>query len=153
MCAIVDNSARDEVFGGAESPAGKFFLTWLTKGRGRLVVGGKLRDELSGNQNFERWLPQAVQAGRARILGDNEVNDATRAVLADGVCRSDDPHIIALARISGTRLLYANDNALERDFKRLIPKGIVFTTKQDPQRQITQEHQSLLGSRRRICNC
>ena len=118
-----------------------------------MVVGGKLRDELSGNQNFVRWLRQAVQAGRARILDDNEVNDATRAVLADRVCQSDDPHVIALARVSGTRLLYTNDNALERDFKKLIPKGIIFTTKQDPQRQITREHQSLLGSRRRICDC
>ena len=52
MCAIVDSSARDEVFGGAKSPAGEFFLTWLTKGKGRLIVGGKLRDELSGSQNF-----------------------------------------------------------------------------------------------------
>ena len=118
-----------------------------------MVVGGKLRDELSGNQNFVRWLGQAVQAGRARILDDNEVNAVTRSLLADSVCRSDDPHVIALARISGTRLLYTNDIPLEKDFKRLIPKGIVFTTKQDPQRQLTQEHRSLLGSRRRICNC
>ena len=153
MCAIVDNSARDEVFGGAESPAGEFFFTWLTKGKGRLVVGGKLRDELSGNQNFVQWLRQAVQAGRARILDDKEVNTATCGVLTDRVCRSDDPHVIALARISGTRLLYTNDNDLEGDFKRLIPRGIVFTTKQDPQRQVTKEHRSLLSSRRRICNC
>ncbi|MCE2463042.1 MAG: hypothetical protein J4F46_03880 [Dehalococcoidia bacterium] len=81
------------------------------------------------------------------------MDDETRAVLADGVCRSDDPHVIALARISGTRLLYTNDNDLEGDFRKLIRRGIVFTTKQDPQRQITKEHQSLLGPRRRICIC
>ena len=102
-------------------------------------------------RTFVLWLRQAVQAGRARILDDNEVNAATSAVLADGVCQSDDPHVIALARISGTRLIYTNDNDLEGDFKRLIPKGIVFTTKQD--QQITPEHRSLLGSRRRICIC
>ena len=94
-----------------------------------------------------------MQSGRARILDDNEVNAATRAVLADGVCRSDDPHVIALAKISGTRLLYTNDNGLEGDFKKLIPKGIVLTTKQDTQKQITQEHRSLLGPHRRICIC
>ncbi len=86
-------------------------------------------------------------------MSDNEVNTETLSVLSDGVCRSNDPHVIALAKISGTRLLYTNDDDLEGDFKRLIRKGIVFTTKQDQRRQITQEHRSLLGSRRRICNC
>lgn len=47
MEAIVDNSARDEVFGSADSPAGKYFLTRLNKGKIRLVVGGKLLRELS----------------------------------------------------------------------------------------------------------
>ena len=153
MCAIVDNSVRDEVFGGAESAAGTFFLAWLTEGHGRLVVGGKLRDELSGNQNFVQWLRQAVQAGRARILDDNKVHMATNEVLAENICVSDDPHVIALAKISGTRLLFTNDFLLEADFKKNIPKGLIFTTKQDVQKQITREHRSLLNQRRRICNC
>lgn len=152
MCAIVDNSARDEVFGGAISAAGTYFLDWLTIGKGRLVVGGKLRDELSGNHRFVIWLRQAVQAGRATILDDTKVDAATEDVLAENSCRSDDPHVIALARISGTRLLFTNDIPLEGDFKKLIPKGIIYTTKQDPQRQITPEHRSLLSSRRRICS-
>ena len=38
MCAIVDANVRDEVFGNAASPAGKFFLDWLTSGKGKLVL-------------------------------------------------------------------------------------------------------------------
>lgn len=152
MCAIVDNSARDEVFGGANSPAGSYFLDWLTTGKGKLVVGGKLREELSGNQNFVTWLRQAIQAGRARVLEDSRVDAETQDVKAKNSCRSNDPHVIALAKVSGTRLLYTNDVLLEGDFKKLIPKGVVYTTKQDPMKQITREHQSLLGPRRRTCS-
>ena len=42
------------------------------------------------------------------------------------------PHVLALAQVSGARLLYSNDQTLQRDFKnsKLIknPRGNVYTT-------------------------
>ena len=67
------------------------------------------------------------------------------------ICRSDDPYIIALARISHTRLLFTNDAALQRDFKKIVGEGIIYTTKS--QSNVTRTHRSLLGPRRQICNC
>ena len=46
MCAIVDANVVSEVFGSNLSPAGEKFFDWLNKGSGRLVVGGKLLEEL-----------------------------------------------------------------------------------------------------------
>ena len=49
-----------------------------------------------------------------------------------GVCQSNDQHVIALAIVSGARLLYSNDRRLQRDFKdrRLIdPPGKVYSTR------------------------
>ena len=50
-----------------------------------------------------------------------------------GEITSDDPHVLALARVSGARLLYTKDNALIRDFKdkKFIdqPRGKVYTRK------------------------
>ena len=152
MCAIVDANVRDEVFGEAASPAGKFFLDWLTTGRGKLVVGGKLREELADNQNFKLWLSQAVQAGRARILDDGKVDSVTSDVLAESVCQSNDPHVIALARVSGVRLLYTNDGQLQQDFKTIIQEGVIYTTRLNKE-TVTRTHKSLLGTRRRICDC
>ena len=86
-------------------------------------------------------------------MDDNKVRMATTEVLAANLCMSDDPHVIALAKMSGTRLLFTNDILLEGDFKKNIPRGIIFTTKQDVRKQITREHRSLLNPRRRICNC
>ena len=75
MCAIVDANVRDQVFGDAPSPAGKHFLDWLTPERGgRLIVGGKLLEELSGLQKFLPWLRVSVKFGVAKIIPDDRVN-------------------------------------------------------------------------------
>ena len=137
MCAILDNSVRDQVFGNAPTERGRIFYNWLNTGKGRLVIGGKkLRAELAGNRpqpgsaNFRKWLPTAIRLGRVTEWDDREVDDATRDLKKDKVCQSDDPHIIALARASGARLLYTSDDDLESDFKnaRLIskPRGKIY---------------------------
>ena len=47
MCAIVDNNVVNEVFGGGPPEAGKQFRRWLGSRNGRLVVGGRLLEELT----------------------------------------------------------------------------------------------------------
>ena len=58
------------------------------------------------------------------------VNAEESLVVSTGLCVSDDPHIIALARVSGARTLCSNDNNLHTDFKnqRLLshPRGGVY---------------------------
>ena len=65
------------------------------------------------------------------------------------MCESDDPHIIALAQISGARLLYTNDLALQRDFRKrdLIadPRGKVYSTHRRD--DYTEAHRKLLSNR------
>ena len=67
-------------------------------------------------------------------------------------CRSNDQHVIALAQVSGARLLYSDDGDLHEDFKnnRLInrPRGVVYSTKNGD--NLTPAHRNLLG-RTDIC--
>ena len=151
MCAIVDNDVRDEVFGGAESPAGKLMLDWLT-GPGRLVVGGKLRAELAGSQAFTTWLRTASRFGRVINVSDAEVDAETDALDQQQVCRSNDTHVLALARKSKARLLFTNDRKLQQDFDdpKIVarPRGIVYTTRNGP--AVTKVHRDIL-SRKDIC--
>lgn len=133
MCAIVDNNVRHEVFGSAPTEAGQYFLDWLERGDGMLAVGGRLlRDELSGYQNFNVWLVQALLAGQARRVNDGEVDAATEKLKRLRICRSDDEHVLALAQVSGARLLYSNDRELQRDFRdrQIIEgaRGRIYTT-------------------------
>ena len=133
MCAIVDANVRDEVFGSASSEPGKFFLNWLRRpGGGRLALGGKLRSELAGLENFRRIYGLLRQNGRVVDIEDSVVDAETANLEARRICRSNDTHVLALARVSGARLLYTNDQALQEDFNspQLVsePRGRVYTT-------------------------
>ena len=124
MCAILDNSVRDEVFGNAPTDRGRLFYEWINRGQGRLAIGGtKLREELGGSTqqpgsvNFRRWLPTAIIRGFVIQPDDDEiVDEAARNLETQGICLSNDSHVLALAQDTGARLLYSNDEALRRDF-------------------------------------
>ena len=155
MCAIVDANVQHQVFGGNPTEAGKFFFDWLTKPRGGiLVVGGtKLQRELGSNSNFIRVLNERLQAGRARRIPNGIVDTEESKLRADDVCRSDDEHILALARKSGARLLFTNDRALQHDFKdRSIlggTRGRIYTTRDYT--DVRAAHRNLLR-RNDLCN-
>ena len=133
MCAIVDANVAGEVFGSNQTQAGAEFLKWLVSGRGRLIAAGKLVDELDKTPTRE-WIRQAKLSGKLQSMDDADVN--AKAVQLQNSCSSDDPHVIALAQMSGARLLYSNDSTLHQDFrsKSLIdaPRGRVYSTLEDP---------------------
>ena len=133
MCAIVDANVVSEIFGSNLPPAGEKFFDWLNKGNGRLVVGGKLLEELEkSSADFRHWGREAQLAGKMKIEDKSKVDAKTEQIQSKGVIRSDDPHVIALAQVSGARLLYSNDGSLQQDFKnkKLIddPRGKVYST-------------------------
>ncbi|MDM8549089.1 hypothetical protein QUF72_03380 [Desulfobacterales bacterium HSG2] len=84
-----------------------------------------------------RYLRVLNQAGRAIRIPDESIYAEEKRI--KDMCRSDDPHIIALARVSGVRTLCSHDKTLHKDFKNreLIsdPRGSVY---QNP------EHMALL---------
>ena len=148
MCAIVDNNVRDQVFGAnSRSPAGRFFLDWLSDGRGKIVVGGQLLRELNDYGDFKRWLQTALVRNSALAFDDNRVDAETEAVRARQICRSNDEHVLALARISGARLLFTNDRALQQDFTNPAivggTRGRIYTTVDYS--DIRQTHRDLLN--------
>ena len=127
-------------------------LDWLTTGPGRLVVGGKLRRELGGSRAFVAWLRTALRVGRVIDVGDSGVDTEAEALERKGICRSNDLHVLALARRSRARLLFTNDRRLQQDFRdsRIVarPRGLVYTTRNGT--AVTTTHRSLL-SRADIC--
>lgn len=155
MCAIVDANVQHQVFGDNPTEAGKFFFDWLTKPKGGiLVVGGtKLQRELGNNLNFIRVLNERLLAGRAMRISNRIVDDEESKLRAQDVCRSDDEHVLALARVSGARLLFTNDRDLQRDFKNSSivsgTNGRIYTTGKS--RKVNSTHRTLL-SRNDLCN-
>ena len=149
MCAILDASVCSRVFGSNNRPdAGKEFFKWVDEGRGRLVIGGRLRVELFQNDEFRRWATTAIQYGRLKNCDDTLV-DQCENTLNDLV--SNDSHIIALAIESHARLLCTDDNNLMKDFKNreLIrnPRGTIFSIK--PESKFDRKRRGILQR----CNC
>ena len=151
MCgAILDKDVVSQVFPRRQerhSAAGLEFHNAIHQGLA-LVVGGKNLTELDQNVTFRRWRAVATNVGRVRIVPASKVDELASELRTRKACVSNDEHVIALAQISGARLLYSNDGDLHEDFgdKRLIdePRGKVYSTKE--QRDYTSAHQKLLES-------
>ena len=152
MCAILDANVAAQVFGadGADRPAaGRAFFHWLNSGRGHLAIGGRLRRELDRIREFQQWRREAVLAGRITLLSDEAVDRTAFRLQQEQTCRSDDEHVVAVAQLSGARLLYSNDTDLQDDFtdKALIdqPRGKVYSTR--IRDDLTLAHRRLLANR------
>lgn len=150
MCAIVDANVTFEVFGRKRTEAGGKFRDWLDDGRGTLVAGGRNLDELARNGNFRRWFLEARRlTGRVRQVGRKQIEARQDELRRSGPFRSDDQHVLALALVSGARLLYSNDRRLNDDFSDsgIIrrPRGRVYTTLESG--SFTSEHQELLEAK------
>lgn len=149
MCAIIDNNVRHEVFGASDvqTEAGEYFLNWLENRNGKLVVGGKLLEELSDYTGFRTWLRRALVRGRVIRVSDADVDAETANLQSRNVCQSNDAHVLALAIVSGARLLFTNDQDLQEDFRnRGIIGGIrgrVYTTL--VHQDFSNTHRSLLN--------
>ena len=153
MCVIIDANAAHQVFGDDKTEAGEFLLSHLSP-RIKLAVGGELLDELERIGGFSRWLRAARRTGQARLVSDDEVNSEADALRAQGACQSNDHHVIALANVSGARLLFTNDNALQADFgnRQIIggTRGRIYTTNQST--EVSATHRSYFSGRWRLCD-
>ena len=132
-CAILDANAVADVFGDAPSEAGAGLRRWIRNGRGRLASGGHLHEELqSASSEFRQWAAVARGAGQLQLFEGNELQTQVDHFESHQERQSDDPHILALAVVSGARLLYSNDRLLQHDFTNpaLInqPRGKVYST-------------------------
>ena len=157
MCgAILDKDVVSQVFAKRHElrpTAGVEFHNAIHQGLA-LVAGGQLLSELDQNTTFREWRAAAMQVGRVRIVPDHNVDRLANELRTRDVCVSNDEHVIALAQISGARLLYSNDGELHTDFrnKRLVdaPRGKVYTTRE--RRDYTSIHRRLLENPPKCAN-
>ena len=132
MCAIIDANVIGEVFGPNPTPAGKEFRAWITdpKGSGRLICGGELQKELERIEYFRKWARVALNTGKMKNINEEKVRTRLAEIQKESI-QSNDPHILALAQVSGARLLYSNDKDLQKDFKNkalIDPVGSIYST-------------------------
>ena len=144
MCAILDANAKGTVMADVPTADARAFRRWISSGKCCLVIGGRLRKELGSDfsekidmrhPHLDDWLRTVKLAGML-VQADDQAIDKTEAdLIANKRCRSNDAHIIALAIVSGARLLYSRDQVLHQDFrdKTLIdnPRGKIYPSFND----------------------
>jgi rRNA-processing protein FCF1 len=139
MCIIIDANVINDLNTPTED--GVPILKWLLTGGGALIVGGQLRRELARSSKMRSTMVTLSQAGKLHSLDDEKVR-----TLADRIqtnCHSNDPHVIAVAVVSGCRLIFSRDHNLHKDAKNkdiLSPSAAIYQNK---------AHQHLL----QVCHC
>lgn len=133
MCLIVDMNVAHKILLTNCDPDFKDVHASLFGNKGtvaKLVYGGQLLREYNGNRAVRRRVAILDTAGRAQKISDEQVDEEAELLLRSGSCVSDDPHIIALAKLSRVRLLCSHDQNLHEDFtnKSLLdnPRGKVY---------------------------
>ena len=133
MCIIVDADKLGEFLAEPPSEDSAPIHQWLNRrhGRGKIVysTGGHFAREISRTRRIK--LAAYVRSGKAQLIPAERFADDEQALRAGGGVRSNDPHVLALARASGARLLYTGNKNLMDDFKdkRFIdqPRGQVYS--------------------------
>lgn len=139
MCIIIDACVINDL--NTPTEHGAPILKWLLTGGGALIVGGKLRKELSRSKKLMATMVTLSRAGKLHNLDDEAVQKVSDKIKPN--CHSNDPHVIAAALASGCRLIFSRDRNLHRDAKNrelLNPAASIYQFK---------DHQHLLEP----CEC
>ena len=117
MCIIVDANKLGAFLADPAGEDSRPIRRWLDRGAGSLVysTGGRFGQEIRGRVRAK--LADYVRAGRAKLVPESRFAADERSLEARAGLRSDDPHVLALARTAGVRLLYTGDRNLILDFK------------------------------------
>jgi hypothetical protein len=130
MCLIVDANLCSVVFKKTTDTAYSQLREAIFSNRLTLIHGGKLTQEYK-TAGVLGIIALLAQSGRAFKVSDALI-DAQLVSIQNG-CKSNDEHVIALARADRKRahVLCTNDQALQDDFKNksLIdkPRGTIYS--------------------------
>jgi len=116
MCLIIDANSVSSVFLKTKNEFSQLYVA-IAHNKIKIVYGGKLTREYRKIASFWRLLVVLDRQGSTRKIEDTAVDQETEEISASRICRSDDPHIIALARIGHVRLICTEDQNLREDVR------------------------------------
>ena len=118
MCIILDTNMFSSYL---ESDEMKPLRNWIQNRGGKIVFSdiGKLGRELQKHRKMAQRLKLHRRAGKVKVVGKIEVARA-RTELKYLDLKSNDIHILALAKAGNVKLLCSKDRHLHSDFKRVI---------------------------------
>ena len=120
MCTNVIIDA--DMIGRLNSGEMRILLKWIERGEGTIVYSdhAKYSNEIRG-KTYDLFA--AYRRNGSAVLMRSEQVENEESTIDDSMLKSNDSHIVALARASGTTVLCTGDNRLKRDFlnRTLLP--------------------------------
>ena len=141
MCVVAIMDAS--VFGFFPGEQFSELRSWIDRGDGIVVysASGQYAEELRRSGTMKEWLVRYRRSNAAKVVSADEI-DAADEMLQNQNIRSNDRHILALARASNALVLASDDGDLQGDFRdtRLLPRigrrqRSVYPMKQSPKKQ------------------
>ena len=132
MCIIIDADRMDRFFAAPLLEEVEPIHKWIGEKDGIIAysIYGKLRDELTGIKKAK--FQEMYRNGRAILIDSEKIRLEQQRLAGIGNCKSNDVHILALANVSGARVLYTGDDALMDDFRNreIInnPRGKIYSS-------------------------
>ena len=117
MCLILDANMFG-AFLNSENDDMKPVRRWMEKsGKIAYSPAGKLKQELDDYPKARTLFRAYDQRGKLKSFSADDVKEKEASL---GGLRSNDPHVIALAKVSKVRLLVSSDQRLHEDFKEIV---------------------------------
>ena len=133
MCIIVDADRIVDFFSKPNNEDAAPIHKWLNRKLGVLIysTGSKFANDLQ--HKTQRLLLEYVNAGYAKLIPASDFQEDEHRLQKNSAVKSDDYHVLALARSANVRILYTGDQDLMDDFKNkdLISKGKIYSGKQN----------------------
>lgn len=135
MCIIVDTNRIGDFFSKPNNDDVDPIHKWLERKFGVLIysTGSKFADELQ--YKTRRLLKEYAKAGHAKLIPASVFEEDEQHLQENPAVKSNDCHVLALARVADVRILFTEDQDLMEDFKNpnLInkPRGKIFSGKQN----------------------
>ena len=133
MCIIIDSNKWTDFSNQTDDM--KPVHKWLEK-HGKLVYSDDptIKKELRESQN--KTLIEYLRAGKAVFISSEKVSTKVEEIQKSKYqLKSNDIHILGLAKASNVKVLCTKDKKLHHDFKKVIIKGSIYQDK---------DHQHLL---------
>jgi hypothetical protein len=146
MCIVADPPTFIPMFKASDPEHTSFVAVrdWVTSGPGKFVLGGKkYKAELLSVRSILHFLTELEKRGKIVRLDESTVDaDETAVKEIEPAADFDDPHLVALIRLTGCRLICVRD---PRSHKFLRSARFYATSKDRPKLYTRQKNSSLLS--------
>jgi len=123
MCLILDTNKYGD-FLNRKNQDMEPVRTWLRK-KGKIAYSPTRKFEKELTSDMKSELHTYRESGKMKFFEPEDVQNVQDKLSG---LESDDPHIIALAKVAEVRLLVSGDQDLHKDFKKIV-KGRVYQNK------------------------